>query len=176
MATYLHLLEIARLGTFYGFLAVWLMVVQAAKLIASNGLRHGQDRLVQFCHGATGMVSLTLRHPDLFPDAAPSSSTATPAGLSTDSKDSHHKELAQQFGQTVRAPRLTNLKPAVRSFGQTTCLKPKVVSQRNLRTGTAKTCCSKVWIRGLLRKGLGLCHGIPGNGFALLKLHPGVLA
>lgn len=30
----------------------------------------------------------------------------------------------------------------------------------------------KVWIRGLLRKGLGLCHGIPGNGFALLKLHP----
>lgn len=78
-----------------------------------SSLGNSKDRLVQFCHGATGMVSLALR-------------------LSTDSKDSHHKELAQQFGQTV-------------------------------------------WIRGLLRKGLGLCHGIPGNGFALLKLHPGEL-
>ena len=38
--------------------------------------------------------------------------------------------------------------------------------------GSSKKPGAKVWIRGLLRKGLGLCHGIPGNGFALLKLHP----
>ena len=27
-----------------------------------------------------------------------------------------------------------------------------------------------VWARGLLRKGVGLCHGAPGNGYALLAL------
>ena len=27
-----------------------------------------------------------------------------------------------------------------------------------------------VWQRGLLSKGLGLCHGISGNGLALLSL------
>ena len=28
-----------------------------------------------------------------------------------------------------------------------------------------------VWRRGLLRKGVGLCHGIGGNGLVLLQLH-----
>ena len=28
-----------------------------------------------------------------------------------------------------------------------------------------------VWQRGLLRKGVGLCHGISGNAYALLALH-----
>jgi Lanthionine synthetase C-like protein len=28
-----------------------------------------------------------------------------------------------------------------------------------------------VWRRGLLRKGLGLCHGIAGNAYAFLALH-----
>jgi hypothetical protein len=27
------------------------------------------------------------------------------------------------------------------------------------------------WERGLLRKGLGLCHGVAGNGYALLSLY-----
>ena len=28
-----------------------------------------------------------------------------------------------------------------------------------------------VWARGLLHKGVGLCHGIAGSGYALLSLH-----
>lgn len=28
-----------------------------------------------------------------------------------------------------------------------------------------------VWQRGLLKKGIGLCHGIPGNGYAFLAAH-----
>eukprot|EP00892_Ulva_mutabilis_P007654 jgi/Ulvmu1/5260/UM022_0054.1 len=30
---------------------------------------------------------------------------------------------------------------------------------------------SVVWQRGLLKKGIGLCHGIPGNGYAFLAAH-----
>lgn len=63
-------------------------------------------------------------------------------------------EEAEAFGQVARAPQCATLR--IRGFWafSSGCLEPKV------------------WIRGLLRKGLGLCHGIPGNGFALLKLHP----
>ena len=28
-----------------------------------------------------------------------------------------------------------------------------------------------VWDRGLLRKGYGLCHGVAGNGYALLAMY-----
>jgi len=86
---------------------VWSTVKKLMDCRFSSGnvpssLGNAKDRLVQFCHGAAGMVSLGL---------------------------ALKVEEAEAFGQVV-------------------------------------------WIRGLLRKGLGLCHGIPGNGFALLKLHP----
>ncbi|XP_065342198.1 lanC-like protein 2 [Cloeon dipterum] len=35
----------------------------------------------------------------------------------------------------------------------------------------AKTCGEVIWKRGLLKKGYGLCHGVAGNGYALLQLY-----
>ena len=35
----------------------------------------------------------------------------------------------------------------------------------------AVTAGEAVWRRGLLRKGLGLCHGTAGNGYSLLQLY-----
>lgn len=35
----------------------------------------------------------------------------------------------------------------------------------------AEASAEVVWERGLLRKGLGLCHGVAGNGYALLSLY-----
>lgn len=35
----------------------------------------------------------------------------------------------------------------------------------------AREAAQAVWSRGLLRKGVGLCHGISGNGYALLSLY-----
>jgi hypothetical protein len=35
----------------------------------------------------------------------------------------------------------------------------------------AETSAEIVWERGLLRKGLGLCHGVAGNGYAFLSLY-----
>lgn len=35
----------------------------------------------------------------------------------------------------------------------------------------AKTSADVIWGRGLLKKGLGLCHGISGNGYAFLALY-----
>jgi hypothetical protein len=34
----------------------------------------------------------------------------------------------------------------------------------------AKSAAEAVWQRGLLRKGLSICHGVGGNGFVFLKL------
>ena len=39
------------------------------------------------------------------------------------------------------------------------------------RMEEAEACGEVVWKRGLLRKGVGLCHGISGNGIVLLMLH-----
>ncbi|CAK9088634.1 unnamed protein product [Durusdinium trenchii] len=64
-----------------------------------SSLGNGKDRLVQFCHGATGMISLALRLAEHHPKSAV-----------------RYQELAQQFGEVI-------------------------------------------WRRGLLKKGLGLCHG-----------------
>ena len=75
-----------------------------------SSLGNGKDRLVQFCHGATGMISLALRLAEHHPKSAV-----------------RYQELAQQFGEVI-------------------------------------------WRRGLLKKGLGLCHGAPGNGLAMLSL------
>lgn len=36
---------------------------------------------------------------------------------------------------------------------------------------TAKNMAKVIWERGLLRKGLGLCHGIPGNAYCFLQLY-----
>merc|ERR1712228_357651 len=68
------------------------------------------DRLVQWCHGATGFVPLLLRLADVF-------------------EEPRYEEQAFQMGEVT-------------------------------------------WARGLLKtKGPGLCHGIPGNGYAFLALH-----
>ncbi|CAJ1450426.1 unnamed protein product [Effrenium voratum] len=75
----------------------------------ASSLGNGKDRLVQFCHGAAGLIPLALRLAALYGD--------------------RYMELAHQLGQVV-------------------------------------------WVRGLLKKGPGLCHGISGNGFALLSLCP----
>eukprot|EP00439_Symbiodinium_sp_Y106_P023764 s2596_g2.t3 len=69
-----------------------------------------RDRLVQFCHGATGAVPLMLRLANVY-------------------KQPRYLQHAQELGHVI-------------------------------------------WRRGLLStKGLGLCHGTPGNGFALLALY-----
>jgi hypothetical protein len=34
----------------------------------------------------------------------------------------------------------------------------------------ASRAADTLWERGLLRKGVGLCHGIAGNGYAFLSL------
>lgn len=68
------------------------------------------DRLIHFCHGATGLVPLLLRMAEYYADPK-------------------YMTMAAEVGDVV-------------------------------------------WARGLLKgKGLGLCHGIPGNGYALLTLH-----
>lgn len=35
---------------------------------------------------------------------------------------------------------------------------------------SAKRCADLIWHRGLLKKGPGICHGVSGNGYALLLL------
>jgi hypothetical protein len=35
----------------------------------------------------------------------------------------------------------------------------------------ARRACDAIWERGLLTKGVGLCHGIGGNAYAFLALH-----
>ena len=35
----------------------------------------------------------------------------------------------------------------------------------------ARRMAAGVWERGLLRKGLGLCHGVGGNGYVFLSLY-----
>ena len=35
----------------------------------------------------------------------------------------------------------------------------------------AERCAQSIWWRGLLQKGYGLCHGIAGNGYALLAMY-----
>ena len=77
----------------------------------AGGSLHSTDRLVHWCHGATGHVLLLVRAAQVF----------------------RHRE---------------------KEFIQQAC-----------RTGE-----NVVWKRGLLRKGVGLCHGISGNAYALLAL------
>mmetsp|Transcript_95150 Transcript_95150/g.268858 ORF Transcript_95150/g.268858 Transcript_95150/m.268858 type:complete len:425 (-) Transcript_95150:134-1408(-) len=75
---------------------------------SSRGSTH--DRLVHWCHGATGFVPLLLRMAIVY-------------------REPRYARLAAEFGEVV-------------------------------------------WRRGLLStKGLGLCHGTPGNGYALLALY-----
>ena len=75
-----------------------------------SSLGSGKDRLVQFCHGATGAVPLILRLAKVY-------------------EEPRYLREAKELGQVI-------------------------------------------WRRGLLStKGLGLCHGIPGNGFALLGIY-----
>uniref|UniRef100_A0A7S1JGL9 Uncharacterized protein n=1 Tax=Eutreptiella gymnastica TaxID=73025 RepID=A0A7S1JGL9_9EUGL len=73
-----------------------------------SSLGSDRDKLVQWCHGAPGMVPLLILCADVF---------------------QHPPYLTQ-----------------ARAFGDI------------------------VWQRGLLRKGLGLCHGIAGNGYVHLSL------
>jgi lantibiotic modifying enzyme len=35
----------------------------------------------------------------------------------------------------------------------------------------AKTCAEVIWKRGILKKGYGICHGVAGNGYALLQVY-----
>eukprot|EP00933_Yihiella_yeosuensis_P076560 TRINITY_DN86397_c0_g1_i1.p1 TRINITY_DN86397_c0_g1~~TRINITY_DN86397_c0_g1_i1.p1 ORF type:complete len:403 (+),score=63.61 TRINITY_DN86397_c0_g1_i1:41-1249(+) len=73
-----------------------------------SSLGNSKDRLVQFCHGATGLVPLLLR---------------------MGSREGHFLNSACKSGEAI-------------------------------------------WLRGLLcEKGLGLCHGIPGNGYSLLAIY-----
>ena len=75
-----------------------------------SSLGSDRDRLVQFCHGATGAVPLMLRLASVY-------------------KQPRYLQQAQELGHVI-------------------------------------------WRRGLLStKGLGLCHGTPGNGFAFLGLY-----
>ncbi|CAE7493454.1 LANCL2 [Symbiodinium pilosum] len=75
-----------------------------------SSLGSGKDRLVQFCHGATGAVPLMLRMASVY-------------------KEPRYLQQAKELGEVI-------------------------------------------WRRGLLStKGLGLCHGTPGNGFALLTIY-----
>mmetsp|Transcript_29806 Transcript_29806/g.86483 ORF Transcript_29806/g.86483 Transcript_29806/m.86483 type:complete len:395 (+) Transcript_29806:1-1185(+) len=69
-----------------------------------------KDRLVHWCHGATGLVPLLVKLASVFSEA-------------------RYLEIAKEAGEVV-------------------------------------------WLRGLLStKGVGLCHGTPGNGYALLVLY-----
>ncbi|KAI6214146.1 LanC-like protein 3-like protein [Aphelenchoides besseyi] len=36
---------------------------------------------------------------------------------------------------------------------------------------SAKRCVELIWYKGVLRKGCGLCHGVAGNGYAMLLLY-----
>jgi len=74
-----------------------------------SSLGSDRDKLVQWCHGAPGLVPLLLRCAAVY--GAP-----------------HYLTTAAELGDVV-------------------------------------------WRRGLLTKGVGLCHGISGNGYALLALY-----
>ena len=39
-----------------------------------------------------------------------------------------------------------------------------------LRTRTGQDAADAIWAEGLLKKGLGICHGVSGNGWALLTM------
>jgi len=75
-----------------------------------SSLGSSRDKLVHWCHGATGFVSLCLNAQKVF-------------------KDEKYLQHAREFGNVI-------------------------------------------WLRGMLStKGLGLCHGMPGNGMVLLSLY-----
>jgi lantibiotic modifying enzyme len=71
-----------------------------------------KDRLVHWCHGATGLCLLLIRAAKVFPN-----------GVSK-----NYMQLAADIAEAV------------------------------------------LWPRGLLRKGVGLCHGISGNAYVFLQL------
>ncbi|GBF88577.1 hypothetical protein Rsub_01292 [Raphidocelis subcapitata] len=81
-------------------------LLQSGNLPSSLGSR--EDRLVQWCHGAPGLIPTMIK-----------------------------AEEALGGGRYLAA---------------------------------AEEAARAVWARGLLRKGVGLCHGISGNGYALLSL------
>jgi hypothetical protein len=46
-----------------------------------------------------------------------------------------------------------------------------VLQQAATFLAAARRAGEVVWARGLLKKGPGLCHGVAGNGYALLALY-----
>ncbi|XP_059476634.1 glutathione S-transferase LANCL1-like [Neocloeon triangulifer] len=56
------------------------------------------------------------------------------------------------------------------AFVPVLCLAYKVFAQERY-LHAAETCAKVIWKRGLLKKGYGLCHGVSGNGYALLHLY-----
>ena len=81
----------------------------SGNLDSSIKASHRADRLVHWCHGATGHILLLMKAFQVY-------------------GDEHYKQLAEKLAHDV------------------------------------------VWQRGLLRKGVGLCHGISGSTYALLAV------
>lgn len=168
-ATFLHLLVTQRtecsLVWNHDFWLIWHGLCR--RLPWSLHTTWPEDRLVQFCHGATGMVSLG------------------PTGLLMKNFDLSNgtRIIRSSFYLFLSKKKSKKQRPQIHRFGTQGGGSSSLwsgcqgASVENLRIhgfwGLWGACYgAKVWIRGLLRKGLGLCHGIPGNGFALLKLHP----
>ncbi|CAE7653138.1 Lancl2, partial [Symbiodinium microadriaticum] len=82
----------------------------SGNLYSSARMRDPEDRLVQWCHGAPGLVHLLCLAAETFP---------------------HRTEWCLQ---------------------------------------RAEIACECVWERGLLKKGLGLCHGISGNAYCFVAI------
>ncbi|CAJ1438234.1 unnamed protein product [Effrenium voratum] len=122
----------------------------------ASSLGNGKDRLVQFCHGAAGLIPLALRLAALYGD--------------------RYMELAHQLGQVVWVRGLLKKGGGLRvscqrshragqsgfPFGFPRKRKNKKTNQTGKRRATQRSPLP----------GPGLCHGISGNGFALLSLCP----
>ncbi len=88
------------------------------------------DRLVHWCHGATGFVAMALKAAEvtLRQTSSSSSSSSSSSTPSTATRAAWFMEQGFELAHVV-------------------------------------------WARGLLRKGMGLCHGVAGSGYVMLTVY-----
>ena len=114
--------------------------------------RDPSDRLVAWCHGSTGFVPLLCVCARVFGEAGAGVGGGVEVGAGAGAGAGVGGGVGAGGGGDGKADD-SAVDGTHRSYLDAACELGEVV-----------------WERGLLRKGVGLCHGICGNGYALLSL------
>jgi len=105
-----------------------------------------KDELVQWCHGSPGLLFLEAALEDMHRD----------------------RRIGRSIGSKEEETLLPICGGGKQQRGPPTDLAVSAASAARLRAATAKALPDIASRRGFLTKGLGLCHGLSGNGYALL--------